>query len=258
MIKRIESVKNQKVKAWKKLHTKKGRETATQFLIEGIHLVEEALRHEVEIVELIICEGTEFLSKLDTKDIPVTIVTLEVMKAISETQTPQGIAAVCSLLHRQAVKQAEYKKIVLLDRIQDPGNLGTIIRTADSAGIDAVILGEGCVDLYNGKVIRATQGSLFHLPVFQEELMTWVAYCKEKEIPIYGTSLKEAQPFHTVAQPNGRFALILGNEGEGVSSELLEKTTANLYIPIYGQAESLNVSVAAGILLYHFTLTANE
>ena len=139
------------------------------------------------------------------------------------------------------------EKLLLLDRVQDPGNLGTLIRTADAAGVDAIILGEGCADPYNPKVVRATQGSLFHLPLIKADLSEFI---DELEIPVYGTALEEAIPFKQV-EPSETFALLVGNEGQGVSEELLGKTTKNLYIPIYGKSESLNVGIAAGILMYY-------
>jgi len=134
-----------------------------------------------------------------------------------------------------------------LDRVQDPGNLGTLIRTADAAGMDAIILGEGCADPYNPKVVRATQGSLFHLPIIKRNLATFM---DEIDMPLYGTALENAIAFKAV-EPSETFALLVGNEGQGVSEELLGKTTKNLYIPIYGKSESLNVSIAAGILMYY-------
>lgn len=248
MTKRIESVKNTQVKLWKKLHTKKEREKTGQFIIEGRHLIEEALKFHVSITDLIISD--EFTIPADWKidNIEMTTVTKEVMVAICDTQTPQGIAAVCKKLTWEDNRQ--YEKLLLLDAIQDPGNLGTMIRTADAAGIDAIIIGEGSVDLYNSKVIRSTQGSLFHLPIYQGKLDEWFHVLKENNIPIYGTSLQNGVDYKQVS-PSGKFALVVGNEGSGVNEKILAKTDQNLYIPIYGKSESLNVAVATGILLYY-------
>ncbi|ATA60930.1 tRNA-rRNA methyltransferase [Geobacillus stearothermophilus] len=244
-MKRIESPKNARVKQWKKLLTKKGRDETGLFLLEGFHLVEEAVKSRAPLVELMVDERTAIPPGWDVS-VPVVIVTEAVMKAISSTETPQGIAAVC----RKLPAELEGVKIALLiDAVQDPGNLGTMIRTADAAGIDAVILGEGCADVYNPKVVRATQGSLFHLPVVKGDLAQWIARFKEQGIPVYGTALENAVDYRTVP-PSSSFALLVGNEGSGVRREWLEMTTETIYIPIYGQAESLNVAVAAGILLY--------
>ncbi|MED3729908.1 RNA methyltransferase [Geobacillus stearothermophilus] len=244
-MKRIESPKNARVKQWKKLLTKKGRDETGLFLLEGFHLVEEAVKSRAPLVELMVDERTAIPPGWDVS-VPVVIVTEAVMKAISSTETPQGIAAVC----RQLPAELEgVKTALLIDAVQDPGNLGTMIRTADAAGIDAVILGEGCADVYNPKVVRATQGSLFHLPVVKGDLAQWIACFKEQGIPVYGTALENAVDYRTVP-PSSSFALLVGNEGSGVRREWLEMTTETIYIPIYGQAESLNVAVAAGILLY--------
>ncbi|MGG2954753.1 TrmH family RNA methyltransferase [Geobacillus stearothermophilus] len=244
-MKRIESPKNARVKQWKKLLTKKGRDETGLFLLEGFHLVEEAVKSRAPLVELMVDERTAIPPGWDVS-VPVVIVTEAVMKAISSTETPQGIAAVC----RQLPAEFEgVKTALLIDAVQDPGNLGTMIRTADAAGIDAVILGEGCADVYNPKVVRATQGSLFHLPVVKGDLVQWIARFKEQGIPVYGTALENAVDYRTVP-PSSSFALLVGNEGSGVRREWLEMTTETIYIPIYGQAESLNVAVAAGILLY--------
>ncbi|RXS88678.1 MULTISPECIES: RNA methyltransferase [Geobacillus] len=244
-MKRIESPKNARVKQWKKLLTKKGRDETGLFLLEGFHLVEEAVKSNAPLVELMVDERTAIPPGWDVS-VPVVIVTEAVMRAISSTETPQGIAAVCRKLpaELEGVKTA-----LLIDAVQDPGNLGTMIRTADAAGIDAVILGEGCADVYNPKVVRATQGSLFHLPVVKGDLVQWIARFKEQGIPVYGTALENAVDYRTVP-PSSSFALLVGNEGSGVRREWLEMTTETIYIPIYGQAESLNVAVAAGILLY--------
>ncbi|MEM5672732.1 RNA methyltransferase [Bacillus cereus] len=134
--------------------------------------------------------------------------------------------------------------------MQDPGNLGTIIRTADAAGIHAVVLGEGCVDAYNSKVLRSTLRFYFPLTNCKRKLRRMGRQTKENNVPVYGTALENGVPYGEVT-PAGSFALIVGNEGSGVRQEVLAKTDQNLYIPIYGGAESLNVAVAAGILTYY-------
>ena len=141
---------------------------------------------------------------------------------------------------------------MFLDRVQDPGNAGTIVRTADAAGFTGVIFGAGSVDPYNDKVLRSMQGSHFHLPIYQTDLSSVITYFNEHQYPVYGTALDvRAKDFRDVSATEN-MALILGNESKGVSKEILEITSDNLYIPIYGKSESLNVAVAAGILIYHF------
>jgi len=247
-LKRIESNKNPQVKQWKKLHTKKERDKSRTFMIEGFHLVEEALKSDVVIQELIISETTDIPSGWNVDDLSITIVTEKIMQEISDTDTSQGVAAVCE---QYSVNEGgKFSRLLLIDAVQDPGNLGTMIRTADAAGIDAVIIGEGSVDVYNSKVIRSTQGSIFHIPIIKENLHDTILKLKQNEIKVYGTSLKNAVDYKQASVGNS-FALIVGNEGNGVESDLLEKTDQNLYIPIFGRSESLNVAVAAGILLYH-------
>ncbi|MFZ2463937.1 MAG: RNA methyltransferase [Caldibacillus thermoamylovorans] len=243
----IQSKKNEKVKQWKKLLTRKERDKSGLFIIEGEHLVEEAHSAE-QIVELIVTE--QYYAKLPkTKfgGIDLFVIANEIAKVISDTETPQGIFAVCK---QPESRRVEGKTWLLIDAVQDPGNIGTMIRTADSAGLDAVIVGEGSVDIYNAKVLRAAQGSHFHLPIIRGNLHQWIEKLEQNNIPIYGTALKNAVSMYEVT-PVDKFALIVGNEGQGVNEELLRKTVKNLYIPIYGKSESLNVSVATGILLYY-------
>ncbi|WP_041822494.1 TrmH family RNA methyltransferase [Alkalihalophilus pseudofirmus] len=248
-MKRIDSVKNEQVKGWKKLHTKKGRDKAGRFLIEGFHLVEEALKAKFHIEVILMTEQTVLPLTWEVYENDIIIVSPQVLKEISETETPQGIAAVCAIPAPPSMTTLS-GQFLLIDRVQDPGNIGTMIRTADAAGMTGVVLGEGSVDLFNSKVIRASQGSIFHMPVIRGSLIEWVEKLKEKNIPVFGTSLTEASSY-TAIEPQPEFALIVGNEGEGVQSELLEGSDQNIYIPIYGQAESLNVAVATGILLYY-------
>ncbi|MBD8068917.1 TrmH family RNA methyltransferase [Bacillus sp. PS06] len=251
-MKRIESIKNPLVKQWKKLQTKKERDRSKSFLIEGFHLVEEALGYQNIISELIISEHAEIPSRWQLDDVMVRIVTDEIMKEISETETTQGIVAVCKQRDVQDFQLDKHaSKLLLIDAVQDPGNLGTLIRTAEAAGIDAVIIGDGTVDVYNSKVIRSTQGAIFHLPIIKGNLQQWIDKLKEESIPVYGTALLHAVPYQEVSSSQVAFGLIVGNEGNGVNKELLKETTQNLYIPIYGKSESLNVAIAAAILLYH-------
>ncbi|EJQ15752.1 hypothetical protein IE3_01000 [Bacillus cereus BAG3X2-1] len=247
IMKNIDSVQNPRVKQWKKLQTKKERDKKGLFFVEGFHLVEEALKAGV-VTELIVSDQTDLPKDWTVNDVEMYIVPEAIVKILRETETTQGVFAVCEK-HEKEVALTD-GKFLLLDGLQDPGNLGTIIRTADAAGIHAVVLGEGCVDVYNSKVLRSTQGSIFHLPVVKGNLEEWVDKLKENNVPVYGTALENGVPYGEVT-PAGSFALIVGNEGSGVSEEILAKSDQNLYIPIYGGAESLNVAVAAGILTYY-------
>ncbi|WP_424474792.1 TrmH family RNA methyltransferase [Oceanobacillus kimchii] len=242
----ITSIKNEKVKNLKKLHRRKDREKTNTFLIDGIHLIQEALNSKWIIQELIIVEGYEIPN--EAKGIPVEYVSENVLKEISQTQTPQGIIAVVEM--NKSNVQVDNELIILLDAIQDPGNMGTIIRTADAAGVDAVVLGEGCVDIFNDKVIRATQGSIFHIPIYTAPLEQEIHKLQSQGFSILATALQDAVDYREVNNQN-KVGLILGNEGSGINPSLLNIANQRINIPIYGKAESLNVGIAAGILMYH-------
>lgn len=245
-MKHIESIQNPKVKQWKKLLTKKERDKSGTFLVEGFHLVEEALKQSESVIEIIVSDKTGLPARWDSGEIPVTIVNEEISNSLSETEAPQGIYAVCRQVQ---VDVPDAKTYLLIDAVQDPGNLGTMIRTADAAGIDTVVVGKGSVDVYNSKVLRSAQGSHFHLPIIRGDLHDWIERLHEKNISVYGTALEGASAYTDISTSES-YGLLVGNEGNGVNKELLAKTTANLYIPIYGKSESLNVAVATGILLY--------
>jgi RNA methyltransferase, TrmH family len=245
MINMITSIKNDKVKMWKKLHKRKERMKTKTFLIEGFHLVEEALKSNWTIIEMIIQEGVE--PPLLDKDIPIITVKSNVFQALSQTDTPQGVAAVVAM--KQLVSTWS-SAVLLIDAIQDPGNLGTIIRTADAAGFSEVILGDGTVDVFNDKAIRATQGSLFHIPIRQASLPDEIKLLQEAGFTVWASALEKAEVY-TSLKPERKTALILGNEANGVQKELMSLADKRVTIPIYGKAESLNVSVAAGVLMYY-------
>ena len=146
---------------------------------------------------------------------------------------------------------ASWRKVLLIDAVQDPGNIGTMIRTADAAGMSAVILGKGSADAYSPKTVRSAQGSNFHIPVVRGDLHEWIDRLQDDGVKVFGTSLDDAISFREV-EVSDAFAVIVGNEGAGISPQLLAKTDQNIIIPILGAAESLNVAVAAGILMYAF------
>lgn len=248
---KIVSMKNQKVKQWKKLQTTKGRKEAKAYLIEGIHLLREAIKANAIIEEVVMTENFLRQTDLQIAAEDIVIVSPEILASLAQTETPQGVVAIVQIPEDAPI--LDYTgKYILLDQVQDPGNVGTIIRTADAAGYSGVILGEGSVDLYNDKVLRSMQGSHFHLPVHRAALQELIPEMKSKGIPVYGTELNEAAVDYRTIPPTDTVALVMGNEGNGVSEKILALTDQNLYIPIFGEAESLNVAVAAGILLYHF------
>lgn len=249
-MKRIESTQNSLVKHWKKLvTTRKERDKFAEFLVEGFHLTEEALKKKEAVKSLIVREGVDIPAGWNVDDVPVYSVTAAVAKEISETEHSQGIFAHCTQPEFTEGDQQQWTKLLLVDAVQDPGNIGTMIRTASASGIDAVILGKGCADPFNPKTVRSAQGSHFQIPVVRGELEEWATQLKERNISLFGTALINSTPVHEVESQEA-FALIVGNEGSGVDPVLLQKTDRNLMVPLYGEAESLNVAVATGILLY--------
>lgn len=257
-MKEIQSVKNQIIKEVKKFHHKKNRDNQGKYILEGYHLVEEAFLAGLTIDKVFIDQkGYElYYDWLVLQNAESYLVSSEVLKSLSELPTPQGILA---LVNKEESKLVSYKGAwLLLDGVQDPGNVGTLIRTADAAGFSGVILGEGTADLYSSKVLRSMQGSQFHLPIINGNLIEIIPQFKAMNVPVYGTELnKQALPY-TKVTPNPDVVIVLGNEGQGVSQEVLALTDQNLYIPIYGKAESLNVGIAGGILMYYFATSMNN
>lgn len=241
----ITSLQNDYIKQLRKLQKRKERENKQVFLVEGFHLVEEACLSDWHVSEIIIREDISLPAYCD--NFSVVEVDEKVFKHISQTETPQGIAALVEMKHSDAIKG---DNVLLIDAVQDPGNLGTIIRTADAAGFNSIVIGKGTVDVFNDKVIRATQGSLFHLSIINQDLHETIIGLKEKDYAIWATALKNAVVYDALERQK-KTALIVGNEGGGVQSTLLDLADTLVTIPIHGQAESLNVSVASGILMYY-------
>ncbi|MDN6639437.1 MAG: RNA methyltransferase [Tetragenococcus sp.] len=249
-MKEIQAAKNNKIKELKKLHQRKYRSQSENYLLEGFHLVEEAAKANAKIKEVYLDErGLQLWQEwVERYQLDYYLLSDEAMKALSELPTPQGMIA---LVQKSDPNLADFSgKWLLLDNVQDPGNVGTIVRTADAAGFDGVFLGKGSADKYSSKVLRSMQGSQFHLPIFSGDIKETIPEFKKMGSNVYGTKLDQAALSYTQVEKTPSFALILGNEGQGMTEEILQMTDQNLYIPIYGAAESLNVGVAAGILMY--------
>lgn len=257
----ITSVHNSLVKRLQRLLERKGREEQGSFLVEGVHLIEEALLSQVDVLTVMydVERGIDPVIEraLERKGelVKVIAASAAVLTKLSETTSPQGIVAVVKKQRNDWERWLETVSardflVLLLDEIQDPGNLGTILRTADAAGIDAVFMGNGSVDLYNSKVIRATMGAFFRLPIFTEPLAGVADRVKRLGGELIATSLHtESRPYDEVTYA-GKVAIVIGNEGRGVSTDMLTKADMHVHIPLYGSAESLNAAVAAGIMVY--------
>ena len=244
----LTSLKNQKVQGWRSLKEKKAREEQKSFLVEGVRMVREALSSSFEVKALIFRE--DYNPDYDIpSDIPAYILPSHVFQSVSDTKTPQGIAAVLSLTTRPA----NGSRLLALDGVQDPGNVGTIIRTADAAGFDGVIFGSDCADLYSPKVLRSTMGSIFRLGFsFPSSLPDTLSVLKNEGYSVISSQL-DGDSFYERKNVSSRFVLIIGNEGNGISSAVKAVATHHLCLPMRGGAESLNASVAAGIMMYELT-----
>lgn len=250
MMKIITAPANPNVKEWKKLSTKKGRLNQERYLLEGWHLVKEAFVAQAEILQVIVTNDFILPEQVDLENLDVFQITPEIAKILSQTPSPQGIFVTVKLPKAQLIPKQATGAWLFLDGVQDPGNIGTMVRTADAAGFSGVVFGENTADPYQPKVTRAMQGSQFHLHLVKASLIEWIDAFQAKNLPVFGTELnQDARSYDQVGQYSD-FALIMGNEGNGMSFELLKQTSLNLYIPIKGQAESLNVAVAAGILMF--------
>lgn len=249
----IESKNNSLYKETKKLKDRRGRNKSSKYIIEGFRLIQEALKAKINVEYIFISSDKsskidEYLTKYLDDDIKIYEVDNNLIKELSDTEKPQGIVAV--------VKMKEYKVndngsfYLLCDKVQDPGNLGTIIRTAHAAGVDGIILSKGTVDIYNEKVIRATMGSLFYIPIFMDdESNSIVKNLCDKGFSLLATSLEGDKDFFS-EDLSGKVIVSVGNEGNGVSEEIYSLCDKKVKIPMPGGAESLNVAIATSIILY--------
>ena len=235
----ITSLENDRIKNYIKLKDRKYRKKENLFIIEGMHLVSEAYKKNI-IKELILVEGLE-----PPYDLPYINVTQEIMNKISDMESASDIMAVCKIEENSIIGS----KILMLDEIQDPGNLGTIIRSAAAFNVDTIVLSPNTVDLYNPKTIRSTQGMLFHTNIVIKELVPVIEDLKDKGITIYGTRVDNGEDVRDIKTLDN-YCLIMGNEGNGVKKEILDMCDKYLYIKTNKEVESLNVGVATSILLY--------
>ncbi|MDP5272522.1 TrmH family RNA methyltransferase [Chengkuizengella axinellae] len=249
---KITSLTNSHVKDWVKLLTKKGRDRQRKYIVEGAHLVKEALNStNVNIEHVVYSEDKGIPNELlEYKEDRWISVSREIMVKCSDTKTPQGIFAVIHIKNWGETSLFNDKALVVVcDAIQDPGNLGTIIRSADAVGASGIILGKGCVDLHHPKTVRSTMGSLFHLPIVERDLNEILKKVENSSIQVINTSLQAESNCYEIDLTAGSW-FIVGNEGSGVSPELNHYVNKQIKIPIEGQAESLNVAMASTIMLY--------
>lgn len=238
---KLESIENERVKYFKKTRDIKYIKKYHEFIVEGEHLVQEAIACGFA-KELIVLLGRTYDSAL-----PVTYVSNKVLNHISLLETPQYVMALCKT---NEVDTLIGKRILILDNVNDPGNLGTIIRTSVAFGVDTVVLSENSANMYNDKVLRASQGMAFKINIIERDITSLIEILKKDKIKIFGTSLK-GKEFEDIKKPDS-FALILGNEGCGVRREILSLCDEEILLQMDRECESLNVAVSAGIILYNW------
>lgn len=238
----ITSLKNPKVAAWKALKDRKGRRESGCFLVEGRKMVEEALASAFDVEAVLVQEGVSFPDGLT---MPVYELPEHVLAAVCDTKTPQGIAAVVRMKEQSALG----RHIVVLDGVQDPGNVGTILRTADAFDCDGVFLVNACADPYSPKTARATMGAVFRRDVYQCTADELCALLQKSNLPLYGTALRNDTVSLRDAELS-RAAVAIGSEGRGLSAEILAKCEKTIKIPMSPRCESLNAAVAASVVLW--------
>ncbi|GKQ42526.1 rRNA methyltransferase [Companilactobacillus sp. RD055328] len=251
----ITSKKNDVIKEIKKLDAKKNRKKNNRYLIEGLHLIDEALKYNVEIVHVLVTD--KYVNHRLVKENYDTAfeITEELSEYISDTKSPQGIFAVAHIDENNKINDF-HGKWILLDNVQDPGNVGTIIRTADAAGFDGVILGDNTADIYQGKVQRSTQGSQFHIKTITTDTKYIMGEFKNNGIPVWATEVnRHAKPITELNKVDD-VLIVMGNEANGLNQDVLNLADEQTFIPIFGKAESLNVGVAASVMMYYLSLGA--
>lgn len=253
MIREIKSQDNQTIRLIKKLKDKKYRDAESAYLIEGPNLLNEAINNNEDILAVVLDLESKAAKdiianhNLDSQTDKVISVNSKLLKSLTDTVTPQGVLAV--IKKRQNESSGGFNRFVVLDELQDPGNVGTIIRTAEAANFTGVISVKGTVDFYSSKVIRAAAGSMFRIDLIElDSKEATIEYLKEKEVELYVCDI-DADIEYTDTKLTSDIGFVIGNEGNGVSAFFKERCT-KVKIPMKEDTESLNASVAAGIMIY--------
>ena len=246
---RITSRQNPLVARLRKLgNDKKTRRQEGVFLCEGHKLVEEALRWNAVVETLVVAEGIEPPRKFP-EGVRLVEMPADVLKSVSTVDTPQGMLAVCRTPDLTPPKTLTPGLYLVLDGVQDPGNVGTVWRTADAFGAEGVFLFPGCAEPFSPKTVRSTMGACFRLPVWETGLEELTVLLKTAELPLYATALREDTADLRAADLS-RAAVVIGSEGRGVSQAVLDACALTLKIPMRDRCESLNAAVAASVVLW--------
>uniref|UniRef100_UPI0039EBAD3E TrmH family RNA methyltransferase n=1 Tax=Clostridium perfringens TaxID=1502 RepID=UPI0039EBAD3E len=246
----IESKNNNLFKEIKKLKEKKHRIKSNKYLIEGLRFVEEAIKSKVSIDSIIFTESFKeknpnLFLKIN-ENIKLIQMNEALLKQLCSTENPQGVVGVINMQNKE-LKSGEL--VVLVDKVQDPGNMGTIIRTAHAAGAAGIVMTKGTVDIYNDKTLRSTMGSIFYIPIVEDDSLDFVKSLKKEGYKLVVSSLQGKNNFFE-ENLQGKVMIAVGNEGNGVSDEVYDIADIKVKIPMPGEAESLNVAVATSIMIY--------
>ena len=253
----ISSKDNELIKHIKKLKEKKYRDLNNEYIIEGTKLIKEAIEENANIKQILICDNcqnTDIIPKelmYEIAKYECIYVTEKIFKNISDVNTPQGILAIIEKNNKET--QIDYSQdiIVVLDDIQDPGNLGTILRTVDSIGLTQIIVSKGTADCYNPKVVRSTMGAIFRVKIIEsEDLENTLKEVKKHQFKITVSSLQTKNTIYDINYD--KKVIIIGNEANGVEQKIQDIADEKIKIPMLGKTESLNASVATGIILYEY------
>ena len=253
----ISSKDNELIKHIKKLKDKKERDLSNEYIIEGIKLIQEAIQENAKIKQIIICDDCEKTESIP-KDLMYEIakqeciyVTNKIFETITEVMNPQGILAIIEKQSKEIQIDDKQDIILALDDIQDPGNLGTILRTADSIGLTQILVSKGTADCYNPKVVRSTMGAIFRVKIIEcEDLVKILKEIKKHKFEIVVSSLQTDNSIYDINYH--KKVIVIGNEANGVKKEIQDLADKKIKIPMLGKTESLNASVATGIILYEY------
>lgn len=254
---RIESRENSLVKRLVRLsNDRKFRKEMQEMVCEGEKMLGEALSSGMDIHDILVAENaeldTELLWQAEGQGAKLYICPSSLLGKVSNVKTPQGVVFSCERPVAELHVLQDAKRLMVLEGLQDPGNLGTIIRTADAFALDGIILCEGCVDPTSPKVVRATMGAAFRMPIAAAPLEQTVTFLHEQNIPLYAAALSESSVPLTRVDLT-RAAVMIGNEGRGITKKAAALCTQQIIIPMDGRAESLNASVAASIIMYEMS-----
>ncbi len=253
----ITSKDNEMIKNIRKLKEKKYRDISNEYIVEGIKLIEEAIEENAKIKKIVVCEECIKDSDIEQKILykiakyDCIYVSSKIFGLLTDVVHPQGMLAVIEKESSEDKINYSEDIIVVLDGIQDPGNLGTILRTVDSVGLSQIVLSKTSVDAYNPKVVRSTMGAIFRVKIIEaEDLVQTLKNIKKNKFKVVATSLAGSEDIYNMEYT--KKAIVIGNESKGVSKEILDVSDSKIKIPMLGKTESLNASIATGVILYEY------